>query len=70
MACGSAATELAKGKSLKHALTISGKQIEQSLAGLPREHMHCADLAANTLKEAARDALEKQKEPWRRIYRT
>ena len=57
VACGSIATELVKGKRIGEALGITGKQIEQALGGLPKGHRHCADLAANALKAAARNAL-------------
>jgi nitrogen fixation NifU-like protein len=70
VACASVATELVRGKSLKHALRISGEQIFSCLGGLPKEHAHCADLAANALKGAVKDALEHLKEPWKRAYQT
>ncbi len=68
IACGSVVTEMVRGKNLKQAFRITGKQIDLALGGLPREHMHCADLAANTLKEAAQNTLENIKEPWKRMY--
>ena len=69
VACGSMATELALGKTLQDAMKIDGKRVIDAFGSLPIEHTHCADLAANTLKAAARDALEKQREPWKRLYR-
>jgi nitrogen fixation NifU-like protein len=69
MACGSMATELAAGRTLQEALKLDGAKIVEMLQGLPIEHRHCADLAANTVKAAARDALEKRREPWKRLYR-
>lgn len=62
IACSSMATELAKGATLREALSIDGKKVIQALGGLPIEHTHCADLAANTLKAALRDALQSRNE--------
>ena len=68
LACGSAATELIRGKELKEAFALDGKKIAEVLGGLPREHMHCADLAANAVQAALHDALTKRREPWKRIF--
>lgn len=70
LACGSVATEMVRGKNINVALGITGKKIDAALGGLPREHIHCADLAANTLKAAALDALVGAQNPWKRSYRT
>jgi len=70
IACSSMATELAKGATIKEALSIDGKKVIQALGGLPVEHTHCADLAANTLKAALRDALQSRNEPWKKLYRS
>ncbi len=69
VACGSMVTELARGKTLQEAMKIDGKRVIQAFGGLPIEHTHCADLAANALKAALRDALQYQREPWKRLYR-
>lgn len=69
IACSSMATELAKGASLKEAMSIDGKKVIQALGGLPIEHTHCADLAANALRAALQDALQARNEPWKRLYR-
>jgi nitrogen fixation NifU-like protein len=61
LACGSMATELAHGKSFDHALGITGQDIETALGGLPRGHIHCADLAANALQGAVRNALDSRR---------
>lgn len=70
LACGSVATEMVRGKNVNVALGITGKKIDKALGGLPKEHIHCADLAANTLKAAALDALVGAQNPWKRSYRT
>ena len=52
IACGSMATELAKGKTLGEALAIGADIIVKKLGGLPDDHIHCAGLASLTLKKA------------------
>lgn len=69
LACGSIVTELARGKTLAEAMGIRGSDVAEAFGGLPREHTHCAELAANALRDALRDALEKQRAPWKRLYR-
>jgi nitrogen fixation NifU-like protein len=69
IACGSMTTELAKGKAVTEALRITQDGILKSLDGLPEDDIHCSLLAANTLKEALRDYVSLQKEPWKRAYR-
>ncbi len=52
IACASAITCLAEGKTINEALKLSGEDLIHYLGGLPQENTHCADLAANTLKGA------------------
>ena len=69
IASGSMVTELAKGKSVLEAQKIRQQDILDALGGLPEDSLHCALLAANTLKEAIKDYLASNKEPWKRAYR-
>jgi nitrogen fixation NifU-like protein len=69
IASGSMVTELAKGKSVSEAQRLSQQDVLNALGGLPRESEHCALLAADTLKEAIRDYLAMEREPWKRAYR-
>ncbi|NWF77945.1 MAG: iron-sulfur cluster assembly scaffold protein [Chloroflexi bacterium] len=69
IACGSMATELAKGKTLGEALAISAEVIAMKLGGLPDDHAHCAGLASLTLKKAIIEYMNLQKEPWKRAYK-
>ena len=69
IASGSMVTELAKGKSILEAQRITQQDILDALGGLPEDNLHCALLAANTLKEAIEDYLACQNEPWKRVYR-
>jgi len=69
IASGSMVTELAKGKSITDALKITQDDVLNALGGLPEESVHCALLAANTLREAIKDHLAFKNEPWKRAYR-
>ena len=67
-ACARAAVEMVRDRPLSHALTIAGKKIEAKLGDMHREHFHFAELAANTLKAAARNALEQLDESLKMMY--
>jgi NifU-like protein involved in Fe-S cluster formation len=53
--CIHAAADLAKGKSVDAILDIDADAIQRSIGGLPKEHWHCATLAASTLHAAMDD---------------
>ena len=58
IACGSITTELAKDKSFIQALaSVSSGEILEKLGGLPEADVHCAHLAAETLRRALADYL-------------
>jgi FeS cluster assembly scaffold protein NifU len=65
--CGSAIatasmiTELAKGKTLKQAISITRQDVANELDGLPPIKMHCSNLAADALKDAIHNYQNKQK---------
>lgn len=69
IACASATTELAGGKSIAEALEITHEDILRSLNGLPESESHCAELAADALRAAIRDYLSIRREPWKKSYR-
>lgn len=69
IAAGSMVTEMAKGKRPLDAYQITQQDVLNALGGLPDESVHCALLAANTLKQAVQDYLAYRHEPWRRAYR-
>ena len=52
IACGSITTELVKGKQVSDALKADSETILNALGGLPESDVHCAVLAANTLRAA------------------
>jgi len=58
--CGSLAAELALGKKPDEVRGITNETILEAIGGLPEESLHCALLAANTLREAI-DRYTKQK---------
>lgn len=69
IASGSMVTELARGKSIIEAQNITQQDVLEALGGLPEDSLHCALLAANTLREAIRDYLASRAEPWKRAYK-
>ena len=70
IACGSVATELAQKKSYTQALgSVSADEILKHLGGLPEEDVHCAQLAAETLRRALADYSYQKKAPWKKNYR-
>lgn len=50
--CVCAAVDLAKGKTAEEILDIDDALIQRAVGGLPRDHWHCAGLAAETLHAA------------------
>lgn len=63
--CGSAiatssmVTELAKGKTLDEAMKITREDVATELDGLPKQKMHCSNLAADALHKAIEDYRKK-----------
>ena len=53
-------SEMAKGKTLQEAKSITKKTVANALDGLPKEKMHCSNLGAKALAEAIKD-YEKKK---------
>ena len=58
--CVFAATHLAQGKTPDEIIEIDGESIRDSVGGLPTDHMHCANLAFETLQAALDDYMKKQ----------
>ena len=48
-------TEMAKGKTLDEAKTISNKDVAEALEGLPKNKLHCSNLGADALHMAIKD---------------
>jgi NifU-like protein involved in Fe-S cluster formation len=61
---------LAVNKTFTEALGfVSGEAILKKLGGLPEGNVHCAFLAAETLRKALADCLYHEKYPWKKKYR-
>jgi len=68
--CGSVATELAADKPFLEALgAVSAAEILRVLGGLPEASVHCAQLAAETLRRALADYLYHKNTPRKNEYR-
>jgi nitrogen fixation NifU-like protein len=68
--CGSAATWLARDRTFVDALgAVSARGILELLGGLPEADVHCAELAAETLRRALADHLTHKGSPWKKNYR-
>ena len=68
IACGSMVTELVRGCTVDEAKKINSQKILDALGGLPEDHVHCAVLAADTLKKALDNYLELNRFPWKKAY--
>ncbi|MBK8804382.1 MAG: P-loop NTPase [Fibrobacteres bacterium] len=55
IACGSMATELAKGRSLAGIAIMRPRDVLDRFQGFPHESAHCAELAIDSLKAACQD---------------
>ncbi|MBT8356445.1 MAG: Fe-S cluster assembly scaffold protein NifU [Desulfobacterales bacterium] len=64
--CGSAIavssmlTEIAIGKSLNEAKSITNKDVAEALEGLPKNKLHCSNLGADALQLAIKDFEDKK----------
>ena len=60
IAVSSIVSEMAKGKTLEEALTITPSLVAQELEGLPKNKFHCSNLGAQALRKAIRDYANKK----------
>ena len=60
IASSSVLTEMVKGKTIKEAEAITDRDVAEELHGLPKNKMHCSNLAAQGLKKALADYYERQ----------
>ena len=63
IACGSVLTELVRNMAIEQALQITKDDIVSALKGLPEQKIHCSVLADDSLKDAIRDYLSRNKLP-------
>jgi nitrogen fixation NifU-like protein len=59
IATSSMVTEMVKGQSIREALKVSNKAVAEALGGLPPQKMHCSNLAADALRAAIADYLQR-----------
>jgi nitrogen fixation NifU-like protein len=45
-------SEMARGKTLEEAASITNKMVAEALEGLPKQKMHCSNLGADALRKA------------------
>jgi nitrogen fixation NifU-like protein len=60
LACASAMSKLAHGRTLSQALELEPADVVTELGDLPADHLHCARLAVNTLGEAIDNYYQKR----------
>lgn len=61
IASSSITTELAKGKTLNQATRLTNIIVAKELKGLPKEKLHCSNLAADALHNAIEDYKKRKK---------
>jgi nitrogen fixation NifU-like protein len=52
IAVSSMVSEMARGKTLEEAASITNKMVAEALEGLPKQKMHCSNLGADALRKA------------------
>ena len=60
IAVSSMLTEMAKGKSISDAKTITNKDVAKALEGLPKNKLHCSNLGADALHSAIKNYLDRK----------
>ena len=60
IAVSSMVSEMAMGKTLEEALTITPSSVAKELEGLPKQKFHCSNLGAQALRKAIRDYATKK----------
>jgi NifU-like protein involved in Fe-S cluster formation len=69
VACGSMATDLIQGRTVTKAMNLAAHDIADALEDLPEGNLHCAELAARTVKAALMDCVSMRRQPWKKMYR-
>ena len=60
IAVSSMVSEMAMGKTLEEALTITPSSVAKELEGLPKQKFHCSNLGAQALRKAIKDYTAKK----------
>jgi len=62
IAVSSMVSEMAMGKTLEEAMTITPQSVADELEGLPKQKFHCSNLGAQALHKAIEDYQSKQEQ--------
>lgn len=60
IAVSSITSEIAKGRTLEEAVTITPSLVAKELGGLPKNKFHCSNLGAQALRKAIRNYADKK----------
>lgn len=60
IAVSSIVSEMARGKTLDEAMSITNELVAEELGGLPKNKLHCSNLGADALHAAIRDYRERR----------
>ncbi len=63
IATSSAMTGMVKGKTVREALRLTGRMVEDEVGGLTEEKRHCSNLGISALKEAIEDYRRGKRQP-------
>lgn len=66
IAVSSMVSEMAKGKTLEEAMTITNDDVAEELDGLPKNKLHCSNLGADAMHKAIENYREKEQAPERK----
>ncbi|MBW2603814.1 MAG: iron-sulfur cluster assembly scaffold protein [Deltaproteobacteria bacterium] len=67
-ACANTVAFIAEGKTVSEAWEITPEKVIDFLKTLPKEHMHCAELAVGAFYLALVNFQEYKHAPWKRLY--
>lgn len=68
-ACANAVVEIAEGRDLDTAWTITPQMVADYLQSLPADHFHCAELAVGAFYRALADYRHNGGKDWKAAYR-
>lgn len=69
LACAAAVARLSEGITIREAWEITPETVLEAVGPLPPESEHCAEVAVGALYLALADYHEKERFPWKKIYR-
>jgi nitrogen fixation NifU-like protein len=67
IAVSSMVSEMAMGKTLEEAMSITNDDVAEELDGLPKNKLHCSNLGADALHKAIENYREKKEAPGEKI---